>query len=101
MAAPDDVSAPVAPPVPAVEEQTTLVLDGVPRAATALAIQRHVLANDAVFRAEVREYYDHRLTLFVTATRPLQVSDLEGWDASATWEQVAATPDRLEMRLEM
>ena len=81
------------------EHETTVVLDGVPRAAIALALQRHILACPDVLRAEVREYCDHRLTLFVTGSRPTTASDIRDWDGSAAWEQLHASPDRVELRL--
>ena len=109
-AAPDDPGVQSAPPVepelepakgPAtsVERQTTIVLEGVPRAAVALSIQRHLLAKPDVLRAEVREYYDRRLTLFVTALRPPTPDDLEDWQGAGAWERVASSPGRLELRM--
>lgn len=91
----------VAPPGPVTEQQTTVVLDGVPRAAIALAIQRHLLAKPDVVRAEVREYYDHRLTLFVTARRTTTANDLEDWDGGASWEHVRSSSELLELRMVM
>lgn len=93
---PEPVMAPTEPPR---EQQTTVVLDGVPRAAVALAIQRHILSKPEVLRAEVREYYDHRLTLFVTGRRATTVDDLQDWDGSATWEQIRTSPELLELRM--
>ena len=90
-----------APAEPAREQQTTVVLDGVPRAAVALAIQRHILSRPEVLRAEVREYYDHRLTLFVTGRRATTADDLEDWDGSATWEQIRSSPELIELRMVM
>lgn len=83
------------------EQQTTVVLDGVPRAAVALALQRHILSKPDVLRAEVREYYDHRLTLFVTGRRPTTADDLSDWDGSASWEQIRSSPELLELRMVM
>lgn len=96
---PHHVPAPVVPAVQSTEQQTTVVLDGVPRAAIALAIQRHILSKQDVLRAEVREYYDHRLTLFVTGRRATTADDLQDWDGSATWEQIRASPELLELRM--
>ena len=102
---PDSAAHPVhplsAPAEPAREQQTTVVLDGVPRAAVALAIQRHILSRPEVLRAEVREYYDHRLTLFVTGRRATTADDLEDWDGSATWEQIRSSPELIELRMVM
>ncbi len=89
------------PAVELTEQQTTVVLDGVPRAAIALAIQRHILSKPEVLRAEVREYYDHRLTLFVTSRRATTAEDLQDWDGSASWEQIQASPELLELRMVM
>jgi hypothetical protein len=83
------------------EQRTTVVLDGVPRAAVALAIQRHILSKPDVLRAEVREYYDHRLTLFVTGRRATTADDLSDWDGSASWEQIRTSPELLELRMVM
>ncbi len=91
----------MAPAEPAREQQTTVVLDGVPRAAVALAIQRHILSRPEVLRAEVREYYDHRLTLFVTGRRATTADDLQDWDGSATWEQIRSSPELIELRMVM
>ena len=79
---------------------TSLVLASVPRAAVALAIQRTILANDDVLRAEVREYYDQRLTLQIISRRPIAAEDVMVWDAGNTWTVVDDTPDRIELRLE-
>lgn len=98
---PHDVPAPVLHAVQPTEQQTTVVLDGVPRAAIALAIQRHILSKPDVLRAEVREYYDHRLTLFVTGRRATTATDLQDWDGSATWEQIRESPELLELRMLM
>ena len=84
-----------------VEQQTTVVLDGVPRAAIALALQRHILSKPDVLRAEVREYYDHRLTLFVTGRRATTADDLNDWDGAASWEQIRTSPELLELRMVM
>ena len=91
----------MAPAEPAREQQTTVVLDGVPRAAVALAIQRHILSKPEVLRAEVREYYDHRLTLFVTGRRATTADDLQDWDGSVTWEQIRTSPELIELRMVM
>ncbi len=99
--APAPVMAPAASTSVVTEQQTTVVLDGVPRAAVALAIQRHILSKPNVLRAEVREYYDHRLTLFVTGHRATTADDLEDWDGSATWERIRASPELLELRMVM
>ncbi len=86
---------------PPVEQRTTLIMNGVPRAAVALSIQRHILSQPEVLRAEVREYYDHRLTLSVTSERLTTIDDLSGWDPTADWEMVTQGDGELEVRLIM
>jgi hypothetical protein len=90
-----------APTAPVAEQRTTLIMNGVPRAAVALSIQRHILSRPEVLRAEVREYYDHRLTLSVTSERQTTVEDLADWDPTASWETVNEGDETLEVRLIM
>ena len=86
-------------PAPVMEQRTTLIMNGVPRAAVALSIQRHILSRPEVLRAEVREYYDHRLTLSVTSERHTTIDDLTGWDPTADWETISDSDETLEVRL--
>lgn len=79
---------------------TNLVLTSVPRAAVALAIQRRILSSDDILRAEVREYYDQRLTLQIISRRPISAEDVVTWDASNAWTVVVDEPDRIELKLD-
>ncbi|CAA9560780.1 MAG: hypothetical protein AVDCRST_MAG33-1650 [uncultured Thermomicrobiales bacterium] len=97
----DGVTPVIAGAAPVSQGRTTVVLDGIPRAAIALAIQRHLLAKPDVLRAEVREYYDHRLTLYVTARRSTTADDLEDWDGGGTWQRIRSSPELLELRMVM
>ena len=77
-----------------------LVLTSVPRAAVALAIQRRILSSDDVLRAEVREYYDQRLTLQIISRRLISAEDVVAWDANNAWTVVVDEPDHIELNLD-
>lgn len=78
---------------------TTVVLGQVPKASVALAIQRNILSSEQVLRAEVREYYDHRLTLLVVAARSITADDIRAWDSANSWVVVSESPERIEMTM--
>lgn len=77
----------------------TVLVHGVPRAATALSLQRHLAALDHISGVEAREYAEGVLRLQVTSTRPLEFSDLESWEDGQGIEPVHLHADVIEVRL--
>ena len=88
-----DAAAPVA------AHATTVLIHGVPRAATALSLQRHLAALDHVQVVEAREYAEGILRLQVLATPPLQLEDIVGWDGGGPIEPLHVRGDVIEVRL--
>ncbi|MGI8642627.1 MAG: hypothetical protein ACR2LS_00725 [Thermomicrobiales bacterium] len=77
----------------------TVLVHGVPRAATALSLQRHLAQLDHVSGVEAREYAEGVLRLQVTSTHPLQFDDLETWEDGQGIEPVHVHADIIEVRL--
>lgn len=77
----------------------TVLVHGVPRAATALSLQRHLAALDHVEGVEAREFAGGILRLHVLARRPLAIGDLGGWEAGEGLTPVNVFDDVLEVRL--
>lgn len=92
--------APSAPPeAPAGPRAVTVLVHGVPRAATALSLQRHLARLDPVEGVEAREYAEGVLRLQVMTHRPLRPDDLEGWEGAAGLTPLNVLDDVLEVRL--
>jgi hypothetical protein len=77
----------------------TVLVHGVPRAATALSLQRHLAGLDHVSSVEAREYAEGILRLQVTASRPLEFEDLARWEDGQGIEPVHIHTDIIEVRL--
>ncbi|HEV2106679.1 MAG TPA: hypothetical protein VGR16_00290 [Thermomicrobiales bacterium] len=77
----------------------TVLVHGVPRAATALSLQRHLAGLDHVAAVEAREYAEGVLRLQVTSTRPLAFDDLVRWEDGQGLEPVHVHADIIEVRL--
>lgn len=77
----------------------TVLVHGVPRAATALSLQRHLAGLDHVAAVEAREYAEGVLRLQVTSTRPLAFDDLVRWEDGQGLEPVHVHTDIIEVRL--
>ncbi|MDQ4100022.1 MAG: hypothetical protein M3121_05945 [Chloroflexota bacterium] len=89
-----------AAPAPASEPRTIEVLvHGVPRAAVALSLQRHLGTVADVLAVEAREFAEGVLRLQVTALRPLAETDLTGWRDGAGQTVLRADPTVLELAL--
>lgn len=78
---------------------TTLIVHGVPRAAAALSLQRHLADLPYVEAVEAREYAAGVLRLQVVARAPLALEDLRRWEGGAGLEPVNTLPDVLEVAL--
>jgi hypothetical protein len=77
----------------------TVLVQGVPRAAAALSLQRHLAALPHVEGVEAREYAEGVLRLQVTSGGPLTLDDLRGWDGGSGLEPVHVQGDVIEVRL--
>lgn len=77
----------------------TVLVHGVPRAATALSLQRHLAGLDHVSGVEAREYAEGILRLQVTSSRPLEFEDLARWEDGQGIEPVHIHTDIIEVRL--
>jgi hypothetical protein len=85
---------------PEVHEQSMIMLvHGVPRAATALSLQRYLAQLGQVAAVEPREYAGGVLRLHVAVRDPVSVDDLRGWKEGAGFEPVHARHDLIEVRL--
>jgi hypothetical protein len=92
------------PELPAAEEggaqqSMTLLVHGVPRAATALSLQRYLAQLGQVEAVEPREYAGGVLRLHVAVREPVSVDDLRGWKEGAGFEPVHTRHDLIEVRL--
>ncbi len=76
-----------------------LLVHGVPRAATALSLQRHLAGLRYVTAVEAREYAEGVLRLQVTVQRPLDVDDLVAWEGATELEAVHVEDNVIEVRL--
>lgn len=87
-------------PEPAPEPRTVEVLvHGVPRAAVALSLQRHLGTVADVLTVEAREFAEGVLRLQVTSLRPLAATDLDGWRDGGGQTVLRADPSVLEVAL--
>lgn len=84
---------------PDARRAVTVLVHGVPRAATALSLQRHLANLDHISGVEAREYAEGVLRLQVTSIRPLEFSDLESWEDGQGLEPVHVHADVVEVRL--
>ena len=75
------------------------MVHGVPRAAAALSLQRHLAALPAVEAVEAREYAGGVLRLQVQTRAPLAVDDLRAWEEGAGLEPVHVLPGVIEVAL--
>jgi hypothetical protein len=76
-----------------------MLVHGVPRAATALSLQRYLAQLGQVETVEPREYAGGVLRLHVAVREPVSVEDLRGWKEGAGFEPVHARHDLIEVRL--
>lgn len=76
-----------------------LIVHGVPRAATALSLQRHLQELSGVEAVEVREYVSGVLRFQVVAAA-LGPDDLKGWQNGDALEVVTARDHVLELKLQ-
>ena len=107
-ASPVDDSGDAAEPVDAVADANDdeprlravmVLVHGVPRAAAALSLQRHLAGLAYIDGVEAREYAEGILRLQVTAHRPLDLADLRAWDGGADLAPVHVQDDVIEVRL--
>ena len=77
----------------------TILVHGVPRAAAALSLQRHLHGLGHVESVEAREYAEGVLRLHVVADGRLTLEDLQGWDGGAGLEPLTVSADVLEVKL--
>jgi hypothetical protein len=97
---PPEAEPPAVEPEPKVHEQSmTMLVHGVPRAATALSLQRYLAQLGQVEAVEPREYAGGVLRLHVAVREPVSVDDLRGWKEGAGFEPVHARHDLIEVRL--
>jgi hypothetical protein len=85
------------PEVP--QQSMTMLVHGVPRAATALSLQRYLAQLGHVEAVEPREYAGGVLRLHVAVRVPVSIDDLRGWKEGAGFEPVHARQDLIEVRL--
>lgn len=111
-AAPEVALEPDVPEVPTAEierttEQTSapeprtveVLVHGVPRAAVALSLQRHLGTIADILTVEAREFAEGVLRLQVTSLRPLAEPDLEGWQDGDNPTILRTDPTVLEITL--
>jgi hypothetical protein len=77
----------------------TILMHGVPRAATALSLQRYLAQLSQVETVEPREYAGGVLRLQIMVREPVSIDDLRGWQEGAGFEPVHAHQDLIEVRL--
>ena len=82
-----------------VPRAVSVVVHGVPRAAAALALQRHLHGLAHVEAVEAREYAAGVLRLQVHARAPLALDDLRGWEGASDLEPVNVLADVIEVKL--
>jgi len=88
------------PAEPEVKTQSlTMLVHGVPRAATALSLQRYLAQLGKVETVEPREYAEGVLRLHVAVREPVSVEDLRGWKEGTGFEPVHTGLDLIEVRL--
>ena len=79
--------------------QVSVLVHGVPRAAAALSLQRHLASLGHVEGVEAREFAEGILRLQVTARHPLALDDLRSWEGGAGLEPVHVLAEVIEVRL--
>ncbi len=89
----------VEPPEEQGSRVVMVLVHGVPRAAAALSLQRHLAGLAHVDGVEAREYAEGILRLQVTARRPLDLQDLQTWDGATGMEPVHIQRDVVEVKL--
>lgn len=76
-----------------------VLVHGVPRAATALSLQRHLASLEHVATVEAREYAEGILRLQVFADPPLRLEDVQGWAGGGPLEPLHILDDVIEVRM--
>ncbi len=76
-----------------------VLVHGVPRAAAALSLQRHLAGLGHVETVEAREYAEGILRLQVVARGPLGLEDLRRWEGGSNLEAVHVLADVIEVKL--
>lgn len=84
---------------PVVARAVMVLVHGVPRAAAALSLQRHLHGLRHVESVEAREYAEGVLRLQVMTGETLGLDDLRAWDGGAGLEPVTVTSEVIEVRL--
>lgn len=87
------------PAIDATPRFVEVVVHGVPRAAAALSLQRHLAGLRHVEAVEAREYVAGVLRLQVRANEPVALDDLRRWDGGAGVQPVHLLADVVEVRL--
>jgi hypothetical protein len=78
---------------------STLLLHGVPRAASALSLKSYLEQLDYVSAVEPREFAAGVLRLQIVGNRALRFADLSGWEASGRLEALNSRSGLIEARL--
>jgi hypothetical protein len=86
-------------PVETGPKSVAVVVHGIPRAAAALSLQRHLHDLAHVDAVEAREYAAGVLRLQVSAHGPLALDDLRGWEGGAGLEPVNVLANVIEVKL--
>ena len=84
---------------PSAPRQVMVLVHGVPRAAAALSLQRHLAGLGHVDTVEAREYAEGILRLQVVARGPLGLEDLRRWEGGSNLEPVHVLADVIEVKL--
>lgn len=83
---------------PEAPHAVAVVVHGMPRAAAALALQRHLAGLPQVDAVEAREYVAGVLRLQVTTRAPLTLADLQGW-SGGDLAPITVLPEVMEVRM--
>jgi len=84
---------------PSVPRPIMVLVHGVPRAAAALSLQRHLAGLGHVDAVEAREYAEGVLRLQVVSRGPLQLDDIRRWEGGGNLEPVHVLEDVIEIKL--
>jgi hypothetical protein len=77
----------------------TMVMHGVPSAATAMSLQRYLTELGQVVAVEPEQFAAGQLRLRVTTTGPIDLDDLRGWPGGDGLALVTARADQIDVRL--
>jgi len=83
-----------------VESQFILLVHGVPRAATALSLKRHLETLGHVLVVEPREFAAGVLRLQLRVSRDVTAHDMKDWPESSGFTAIHARPGLLEIQLD-